>query len=399
MKNPEHCEGKAISLYKWEGSSENLVYVFNFQVGRKYCYPKKGRYMLKLGNVLTKNFSLSGLHLRLDAVHFQNDSEVQVKFEKLPPWVSRLKLEMEKSGNIVGSVTVERTPALIPGNYTINNSYNLWYFPEVDVPEAVECGKIEEWLFGEEHYYSHKPTKTPLDVNNTAMKLIVFLGVCCLCIGIVAVVIFFRYARAVDNPSSLLPCYHSTTGTRNNSVSSTSPLIVTTLTTDKCKISPSVEDVLLVHAADTPELVHFCQKLKAAIAKCCNRKVLDITIRNVKRMESPETWLLQVLTQQDTIVLLVMSPGLAALHRSLQPNGEGNKVAVNGRMQAWDNLLRECLRYLQDHLALNYTRLFIVARSQESLTKDNIPQLVPGKRYLLPLHHQELLRALGSCQV
>ncbi|MPC54944.1 hypothetical protein E2C01_048873 [Portunus trituberculatus] len=81
--------------------------------------------------------------------------------------------------------------------------------------------------------------RTPLDVNNTAMKLIVFLGVCCLCIGIVAVVIFFRYARAVDNPSSLLPCYHSTTGTRNNSVSSTSPLIVTTLTTDKCKISPS----------------------------------------------------------------------------------------------------------------------------------------------------------------
>ncbi|XP_063885155.1 uncharacterized protein LOC135113650 isoform X4 [Scylla paramamosain] len=279
------------------------------------------------------------------------------------------------------------------------DGFKFKYLPVVYNSSELKCKEMSYALPCEDCMYKQQTTGPPLDDNKTAVMLIAILGVCCLCTGLV-VITTFSHTRTVNQLTCLLPSYHNTRGTRSESRSLDSPLITTQLPTDRCQISPCVGNVLLVHAADTPELMHFCKNLKATIIKCCSRKVLDITVRDVQRMESPETWLLQVLSQQDTTVLLVMSPVLAALHRSIQPNDsaacEGSTAAVKGRMQAWDNLLRECLRFLQERLALNYTRLLIVAKSQRSL-RDDIPELVPDKRYLLPRHQQELLNALGSC--
>lgn len=58
------------------------------------------------------------------------------------------------------------------------------------------------------------------------------------------------------------------------------------------------------------------------------QQVLDITVSSAERIESPESWMLQVLSREDTTVLLVISPALAALHKSLQPNGTAAYVSL-----------------------------------------------------------------------
>ncbi|XP_063885150.1 uncharacterized protein LOC135113650 isoform X1 [Scylla paramamosain] len=400
VKNPYACVDERIYLESVKESSRSYRDGFKFKAAGEHCYMEKGLYSLKMGEVMSNNFSLNGLELFCEGFIFLSDSEAQVKFHRLPPWVSQLDLQVkDMEGNIAGRVISKETLIIIPGNYTINNLYRLMYLPVVYNSSELKCKEMSYALPCEDCMYKQQTTGPPLDDNKTAVMLIAILGVCCLCTGLV-VITTFSHTRTVNQLTCLLPSYHNTRGTRSESRSLDSPLITTQLPTDRCQISPCVGNVLLVHAADTPELMHFCKNLKATIIKCCSRKVLDITVRDVQRMESPETWLLQVLSQQDTTVLLVMSPVLAALHRSIQPNDsaacEGSTAAVKGRMQAWDNLLRECLRFLQERLALNYTRLLIVAKSQRSL-RDDIPELVPDKRYLLPRHQQELLNALGSC--
>lgn len=367
------------------------------------CYPLKGTYRLKMGNVVSDSFNLRGFELSHNEVVFLNNKEAQVQFQKFPTWLSKLELKMkDKHGKTAGKVTVKETPATIPGNYTLQQPYHLWY--TVIFQEDAKCISIVD-LKGEKHKfrsieYQYKAIIEDPPKDNNTMILISFLGGACLLASIVAVAIFLRHARTAEQTTTFLPCSHSNPEGRNNSVSSDTPLIPTAHGTEKQQIAPSVGDVLMVHAADTQELIDFCQTLKDDITKYCNRRqVLDITVSSAERIESPESWMLQVLSREDTTVLLVISPALATLHKSLQSNGEGNAVAVQERTLVWDNLLRECLRYLQEHLQHNYARLFIVAKSQGSLKKDNIRTLVPEKRFLLPHHRQNLLRALGSCHV
>ncbi|KAG0727318.1 hypothetical protein GWK47_034902 [Chionoecetes opilio] len=80
--------------------------------------------------------------------------------------------------------------------------------------------------------------------------------------------------------------------------------------------------MLLVHAEDTTHMARLCQGLKAVVTKCCGRKVLDISHLDSQRLESPQTWLLKVLSHPQNKVLLVVSPALTALHRAIQQDND-----------------------------------------------------------------------------
>lgn len=388
VNQPNNCDDY-IDLVECDGLYLNKY--IPFKEGGHACVRKKGSYKLRVSTmskvVQSGCFNLSGTDLSHEDIAFINDGEASVQFQQLPRWAKGVNVNIfdQKTRTTVGRVTKQKTQKIVvPGNYTVNRTYELWYTPLMS-EEGIECfgdnGLRRNEVTSSMYRYQQKPR---VDAGHTKDVLIVGIIAGAFCLVLVVCAFLCRANNRDRNPSSQSPI--------KSHLPSQSPSIA----------NKSVGDVVLVHAQDNNQLARLCQDLKGTITRDCGRRIVDIALTNVQRQTSPETWLLQVLSQQNNTVLLVLSPAMAALHRALQKgNDAAGCVAVaeeRGEMRTWDVLLPICLRYLQDHLSQNYMRLFVVRFEQVSSgsSLEDISELVPAKRYLLPKHNSDLQRALKS---
>nr|XP_027216871.1 uncharacterized protein LOC113809459 [Penaeus vannamei] len=166
--------------------------------------------------------------------------------------------------------------------------------------------------------------------------------------------------------------------------------------------------VVVIHAFDDSKLQEKCKELCLAIGAHLgdSKNVQDIYLtKDPSLLQDPQSWVTEKVMdtgtrrgeeQGRTKFVLVLSPFMEHLQRALDEEKE--EFDFFGRQpHPRDLVLKTLLRHLATpKLKADYRRLFLVRFADlHDHRSGDLPNLVPGKRFVLPGHEGQLLEAIG----
>ncbi|XP_069974408.1 uncharacterized protein [Penaeus vannamei] len=349
-----------------------------------YCVRETGCYKAVCGNVTSNSVSLPGIEeIRVQVTRptFWNSSLVEIAATSQDARVRGFEVEIRNTelGRSQRLAEIPDPIASINGSFVRGQCYTFLFKPKLK--DTVECeGVVVGGIFA---CYNATDTAKPVDEgssvsSNTALFLtfgLLFIAIVCVAVSV-----------AIYRKKKTVIAQQGKPGEK----------------TLKAK------RVVVVHAFDDSKLQEKCKELCLAIGAHLgdSKNVQDIYLtKDPSLLQDPQSWVTEKVMdtgtrrgeeQGRTKFVLVLSPLMEHLQRALDEEKE--EFDFFGRQpHPRDLVLKTLLRHLATPiLKADYRRLFLVRFADlHDHRSGDLPNLVPGKRFVLPGHEGQLLEAIG----
>ncbi|XP_037804792.1 uncharacterized protein LOC119599106 [Penaeus monodon] len=380
-----NCAGFFIRIRKCH---ENGGIPFKPQMKGRFCAYDTGCYEVVCGNITSNNVTLLGIsdiRVKVKKPVFRNSKLVEISVTSKDSRVTGFKFDIRDNATrerLSGDEIQDPTTSLevkIDGNFTSGKCYRFTFNPIVN---ATGC-KVPVAEYAVACYNATDTTEIGVKTETRSLRssTVTLLTVCLLIFAVVCLAVSVAISRRKKAGIE----QRGKPGGR-------------TLRANR---------VLVVHASDDLKLQEKCTELCFAISAHLgdSRKVQDIYLtKDSSLFHDPQAWVTNkvIATRTDegeeqgrTIIVLVLSPLLVKLQRALAEEKE--ELDFFGRQpHPHDPALKTFLRHLATPaLKMDHQRLLLVRFSalHEHWSGD-LHDLVPGKRFVLPHHENQLLEAI-----
>ncbi|XP_063602987.1 uncharacterized protein LOC134778973 isoform X2 [Penaeus indicus] len=358
------------------------------QMKGRFCASDTGCYKVACGNITSNTVTLLGLSeitVEIRKPVFRNSTLVETAVNSMDPRVTGFKYD------ILDNVTWEKlSKGKIPdrsallevkvnGSFVSGKCYTFRFKPIANIPgckeqasrSVVKCYNATETT---EMAYETQPGNSSTVILQAACLSIIVI-VC----FVVTVAIYRRKKVGIEQ--------HGRRGDRTS----------------------RANRVLVIHALDDYKLQEKCTELCIAISShlAGSIQVQDIYLtKDTCLLQDPQAWVTDKVIapgtdeggeQGITKIILVLSPLMEHLRRALDE--EKDDFDFFGRQpHPHDPVLKTFLRHLATpELKMDYKRLSLVRFSDlHEHWSGDFQDLVPGKRFILPHHEDQLLDAIGQ---
>ncbi|XP_042870158.1 uncharacterized protein LOC122251959 [Penaeus japonicus] len=349
-----------------------------------YCMSDEGCYKVTCDGVMSAGVTLPGINgisVSVTRAVFMNSSVMHLSSNAPDARVRSFHLQLSHKGVLlIDAKEALPNPATswpIYGNFSEGECYDLYLKPVLKTA-AIGCYPS---YFTTSHCYNTIDEKSqPVEKRTSKNKALLVCSILLILTCIVVVLIRYRKKQKTQE-SHAKPKEKTSKANR----------------------------VVLIHAFDDWALEERCSELAFTLTNYLGdlAKVEDIyKTRNRSLVEDPQSWVTEKILasgsiqqeeeQGTTKIVLVLSPCLVKLERALQ-EGEGEFDCLERAPHSNDIVLKTFLKHLSTPaLRTNYQHLFLVRFADlYEKSSDDLPNLVPGKRFILPGHDSQLLEEIG----